>query len=92
MPSSIRSVACASSSSMRAKAKPTWISTQSPGLGPSSLSRAMLTRRLAPPTSTKAYCPSTLSSSVTSPGIPRHIMAHRNPTQSPHPGPKGPAS
>ena len=32
MPSSIRNVACASSSSMRAKAKPTWIRTQSPGL------------------------------------------------------------
>src|SRR5680860_270666 len=75
MPSSILRVARASCSSTFESAKPTWISTQSPGTAesPSSSSRPMFTVRFTPATST---CASRLASSTTFriwPGIARHM-------------------
>src|SRR4029450_13914190 len=69
----------ASRSSIFDKAKPTWMSTQSPGWTSSSSSSPMLTVRLTPETSTAARCSWLSSSSTTWPGIPRHIAAPPSP-------------
>ncbi len=70
-----RALLAASASSILAMAKPTWMSTQSPGSRPSSSRRRMLMLRRTPATSTLARCRFSSRSSTTSPGIPRH-MAH----------------
>src|ERR1700722_7785824 len=65
--------AAASCSSILDRAKPTWISTHSPGFGGSSDSRPMLISRLTPLTSTFARSGWSVLISMTSPGIPRHM-------------------
>src|ERR1700733_11157108 len=65
--------AAASASSILDRAKPTWISTHSPGLGGSSASRPMLIIRFTPLTSTFARSGWSGLISMTSPGIPRHM-------------------
>ena len=65
--------AAASASSILDRAKPTWISTHSPGFGGSSDSRPMLISRLTPLTFTFARSGWSGWISTTSPGIPRHM-------------------
>src|ERR671910_1171425 len=74
MPSRKSRAALASSSSILDRAKPTWISTQSPGSSFSSSSRPMLIARLTPLTSTLARSGRSSISSTISPGMPRHIF------------------
>src|SRR3954454_17161607 len=76
MSCSSRCGACASSSSMREIAKPTWMSTQSPGPAPapsSPSSRPMLTLRVTPATSTLASRLGSSTTATTWPGMARHI-------------------
>ena len=65
--------AAASASSILDRAKPTWISTHSPGLGGSSESRPTLMTRRTPLTSTLARSGCSGRNSITSPGMPRHM-------------------
>src|SRR5579875_2544394 len=65
----------ASSSSILAMAKPTWMSTQSPTTGGSSSSRPTLMMRRTPATLTLARWSLPATSSATCPGMPRH-MSH----------------
>src|SRR6185503_4597585 len=57
-------------------AKPTWMSTQSPGPGMSSWSRPRSTRRRTPVTSTMAWLGRSAISSTTLPGMARHMGYH----------------
>src|SRR5262245_20830383 len=75
MPSRKSIAAFASFSSIFDSAKPTWISTQSPGLTSSPSSRPMLIARLTPLTSTLARSGRSARISMTSPGMPRHMSA-----------------
>src|SRR5713226_135911 len=75
MPSRNCMAAAASSSSIFDRAKPTWISTHSPGAGGSSESRPMLIIRRTPLTATLARSGCSGTSSMTSPGMPRHMSA-----------------
>src|SRR5260370_22765020 len=76
MPSRNSKADAASISSIFDKAKPTWISTHSPGLGGSSQSSPMLINRRTPLTSTLARSGCSAKSSITSPGMPRHMGHH----------------
>src|ERR1700722_13127146 len=69
------SARAASSSSIFDMAKPTWMSTQSPGLSPSSSRSPMLMIRVTPETSTRARCSCTSLNALICPGIPRHMTA-----------------
>src|SRR5580693_2443352 len=73
MPSRNSMAAAASASSILDRAKPTWISTHSPGFGGSSDSSPMLISRFTPLTSTFARSGWSGWISMTSPGIPRHM-------------------
>src|SRR5215469_11521908 len=73
IPSRNAMAAAASASSILDSAKPTWISTHSPGLGGSSASSPMLISRLTPLTFTLARSGCSGWSSTTSPGMPRHM-------------------
>src|SRR5215472_18602773 len=73
MPSRNCIAAAASASSIFDRAKPTWISTHSPGFGGSSESSPMLISRLTPLTFTLARSGCSGCSSTTSPGMPRHM-------------------
>src|SRR5918992_5366465 len=74
MPSRKSRAALASCSSILDRAKPTWISTQSPGSSFSSSSRPMLIARRTPLTSTLARSGRSSISSTISPGMPRHML------------------
>src|ERR1700690_1751461 len=69
------SARAASSSSIFDMANRTWMSTQSPGLSPSSSRSPMLMIRVTPETSTRARCSWTSLNSCICPGIPRHTAA-----------------
>src|SRR6202050_1384957 len=64
----------ASSSSIFDMAKPTWMSTQSPGTRPSSSRSPMLTMRVTPDTSTRARWGLVSVISLSCPGMPRHMV------------------
>src|SRR6185437_3062304 len=67
--------AAASASSILESAKPTWMSTHSPGSGMSSASRPTLITRRTPLTSTLARSGWSGRNSITSPGMPRHMRS-----------------
>src|SRR5580700_10050931 len=67
-------VSKASASLILLIAKPTWIKTQSPGLGQSSCNRPKSTFRRTPSTSTTARFGSSSTDSTIFPGMARHIF------------------